>query len=97
MVIGHKSLRGKCAAILCHIQLVAPLVMGVKWAKGWAAWPVAALVFTWALIRLVNSDAYPVVHVLRHNTREVLSCSMKSALEHFYYLSLEIIPNNVVL
>lgn len=42
--------------------------MGVEWAKRWAAQPVAALVFTWALISLVNSDAYSVVHVLRHNS-----------------------------
>lgn len=46
MVIGHELLGGKWAAILCHIQLVAPLVMGVEWAKGRAAQPVAALVFT---------------------------------------------------
>ena len=58
MVIGYKSLRGKCTAIPCHIQLAAPVVMGVEWAEGWGAWPVAAQVFTWTLIRLVNSDAY---------------------------------------
>lgn len=70
MVIGYKSLRGKCAAIPCHIQLVAPVMMGVDRAKGWCAWPVAACVFTWALIMLVNSDAYCVVPILRHNIRD---------------------------
>lgn len=41
--------------------------MGVEWAEGWGAWPVATQVFTWPLIRLVNSDAYSAVRVLRHN------------------------------
>lgn len=77
MVIGYKSLRGKCAAIPCHIQLAAPLVMGVEKAKGWGAWPLAAQVFTWVLIRLVHSDAYSVVRVLRHNITDRCH-SMKS-------------------
>lgn len=63
MVIGYKSLRGKCTAIPCHIQLAALLVMRVEWAEGRGACPGAAQVFTWVLIRLVNSDADSVVYV----------------------------------
>lgn len=91
MVIGYKSLRGKCAAIPCHIQLAALVVMGVEWAEGWGARPVAAQVFKWALIRLVNSDANLVVRGLRHNITD--SCySMKAALEHFKCLSFKTVP-----
>ena len=67
MVIGYRSLQGKCTAIPCHIQLAAIVVMGMEWAKGWGAWPTAAQVFTWMFIRLVNSDAYSVLHGLRYN------------------------------
>lgn len=67
MVIGYKSLRGKYAAIPCHIKLAAPMVMKVEWAEDQAAWPIAAQVFTWVPIRIFNCDAYSVVRVLRHS------------------------------
>lgn len=97
MVIGYKSLWGKCAAIPCHIQLAALVVMGVEWAEGWGAWPIAAQVFTWALIRLVNSDACILCSTYSQTQchRQVLNYGVRSALEQVSFL--QTIPYTEVL
>lgn len=59
MFIGYKSLRGKYVATCCHIQLAIGWVM---WMEGWAL-PVAAQVFQWTSIQLLNTDTYSITYL----------------------------------